>query len=303
MIVMKKKNDQKEEQREKESTLSEKEFSALLKEAMQDQAFGVPRPAEDFQRRLQMIPEQYPRTSRKRAWFFALFPAAGVAVVWVFLFFGQPPLGSLSLDPQKVTHGEPLQVLPTPLSPVVRPRPYPPIQRRAMSPPLPRQADVPSPLVAKGTLWEPLYAHQTQGKKTQRSHVLRDGAVLHPGDLVQWTYKSSALSYVFLVGMNQQGEIYPLLPRSPKQPALRLAQSQGSLPQVDGEVRAFRLDRYVGVERFFVFQADKSFSFEDVKRELLDAWEKSQQILEKMVLVSRFWSIYSVYFVKKVRED
>ncbi len=330
MIVVKKQDEIEDVKASKEA-----EFSDFLREAMQDPAFGVPRPSADLQQRLRAIPQQHPRSaSRSLTMWAALFPTAGVAAVLVFLFLGQPPIDPMTSTPsmlpppippptQRISHPPVVRrdTLPTlrrvepPVvrrdtpptlrgveTPAVR-RDTPPTLRRIEPPVLRRMAASPSGLVAKGTLWEPLYAHQRGAGLPRQSRILRDGVVLYPGDLVQWSYKISAPVYVFLVGMNRDGEVYPLLPQPPEPSAIRLERLQGSLPQADGEARAFRLDHYIGAERFFVFQSSKPFSFQEVKRELLSAWEISQKKIEKMVLVSTVWSIYTVYFVKKARED
>jgi len=314
MIVVKKQDKIEDVKASKEA-----EFSDFLREAMQDPAFGVPRPSADLQQRLRAIPQQHPRSaSRSLTMWAALFPTAGVAAVLVFLFLGQPPIDPMTSTPsmlpppippptQRISHPpvvrrDTLPTLRRVEPPVVR-RDTPPTLRRIEPPVLRRMAASPSGLVAKGTLWEPLYAHQRGAGLPRQSRILRDGVVLYPGDLVQWSYKISAPVYVFLVGMNRDGEVYPLLPQPPEPSAIRLERLQGSLPQADGEARAFRLDHYIGAERFFVFQSSKPFSFQEVKRELLSAWEISQKKIEKMVLVSTVWSIYTVYFVKKARED
>lgn len=259
----------------------DKDFFSKLKTQLQEEASSI-QPSQRLLDRLQMIPQNQPLPPPKHQQIFRwLGSFAGACTVLMFLFLSQP----IQQETQRT-----------------KPRPNP--TKPHAPPPLHRENALTAPkgpiiLVAKGSLWTPFFARGNQPQPTPR--VLRDGTVLYPNDLVQWSYRLGNPMFVFLVGMNQEGELYPMLPPKESSEALRIKAGKGALPQDNGQRRSFRLDRYLGKERFFVFQSSRPFSFQEIKNFLIPRWIKENKDIKKISIDSKRWSIYSVFFIKKER--
>lgn len=151
----------------------------------------------------------------------------------------------------------------------------------------------------KGESWRALYAHKKSTTSQVLSQELRDGVVLHPGDLLQFTYASGA-RYAMLVGANEKGELYQLYPRGGNL-AVRLNKTRGALPQEAGRSGSFRLDGYIGWERFYVLTRMTSFSFGEVRSSFRTMWLTGKHDLRTLRCIKGPWSCRSFLIQKRAR--
>lgn len=153
-------------------------------------------------------------------------------------------------------------------------------------------------LRAKGVSWQFLYARKGNAKGPRLlTREIKNGTVLHPNDLIQFAYQFSQPTHVAIVGMTEQGKSYILLDNGKKY-SLLVPKGKGALPQENGQVRAFELDRYLGKERFFVVTSSKPFSLQRFQQKLQEAWKKNHR-LAKMSDVPGPWRVSSVWIHKR----
>lgn len=163
-----------------------------------------------------------------------------------------------------------------------------------------RTQQKPDPIfVPKGDLWQVLYAHGNEhSDQSILTYELKDHAVLYPGDLVQFTYQTKQATYVMIVGMNQKGIVYPLVMSADKK-SLFIQPGKGAFPQNKGIARSFRLDQYIGKERFFIVRSRKALTFQSVQESLRKAWTKAGKNLSHVTKIPAPWSIMTVFFTKQ----
>jgi hypothetical protein len=256
-------------------------FSAYLRERMHPDHVSMPRPSPELLARLAKIPQENPakpRFSWRRLLLASLPPTLGIAALAAFWFFQSPDVTAPLLQPQTRDAGAKVVSLE------------------------PQTTDPAGLYVAKGASWRVLYAHQKDDGTTSPASLMRDGSTLYPGDLVQWTYNISTQRYVFFVGMNREGQIYPMLPAKEDAEAFLLSSGKGAFPQENGKAASFRLDRYVGAERFFVIQKKEPFSYAVVKAALQQAWKEARGDLRKLKPSLHNAEIESIFFKKAARE-
>ena len=256
-------------------------FSAYLRERMHPDHVSMPRPSPELLARLAKIPQENPekpRFSWRRLLLASLPPTLGIAALAAFWFFQSPDVTAPLLQPQPRDAGA-----------------------KAISL-KPQTGDPAGDYIAKGSLWRVLYAHQKDDGTTSSASLMRDGITLYSGDLVQWNYDIPTQRYVLFVGMNQDGQIYPMLPAKEDAEAFLLSSGKGAFPQEDGKAASFRLDRYVGAERFFVIQKKESFSYSVVKAALQQGWKEAKGDLRKLKPDIHGAEIESIFFKKASRE-
>ena len=156
-------------------------------------------------------------------------------------------------------------------------------------------------LIPKGNLWRILYAHEQAEPGAQlQTQELKNGTRLYPKDMIQFAYKIDKPTYVLIVGMNDQGTIYPLVQEA-SGGSLLLKPGKGAFPRQRGSVKSFRLDRYIGQERFFVVSSLKPFRYARLKQALHTHWNKQSRNLRALENVPGPWSTYTVHFLKRTR--
>ncbi|TNE44378.1 MAG: DUF4384 domain-containing protein [Deltaproteobacteria bacterium] len=150
----------------------------------------------------------------------------------------------------------------------------------------------------KGFHWNMLYAH-THGssKGTLSTCKARNGEVLHPDDVVQFTYKLSKPAYVVVAGLTQKGDIYPLVLGQNKQSAKAEA-GKGVFPRRGARVKSFQLDGYLGFERFFFIVSSKPVAWNTIKGFLSKAWSQQKDV-RRLRPASKQWKVESVWIHKK----
>lgn len=116
---------------------------------------------------------------------------------------------------------------------------------------------------------------------------------LRAGDFIQFSYTSLKPRYLMVVGMNQSGESYVMIPFS-KQRSVRVHAGEGKLPTDS----SFELDDYVGLERFFCFYSSRSFSFQSVRDALRSRFEEEGKDLKKLKRVPGPWHVQSLLIHK-----
>ncbi|TNE52563.1 MAG: hypothetical protein EP343_00075 [Deltaproteobacteria bacterium] len=130
---------------------------------------------------------------------------------------------------------------------------------------------------------------QTKAKRARYKQVLL------PRDLVQFVYEVPGPRYVMIAGINQQGEVFLLYHVQEK--SVKVSRLQGSLPQ--GE--SFRMDNYVGLERYFLVASTKPFAWSSLKQALLRTWSKQGKSLSRFRTLAGPWQVMSFLIEKKAK--
>lgn len=155
--------------------------------------------------------------------------------------------------------------------------------------------------IEKGLLtpqWRMLYVHHptSQGSRdpisTPRDAV--DGQVLHPRDLVQFSYEVPEDFHVMIVSINSSGKVDPFVPLV-QMHSVAVQKGKGSLPRQ----RSLILDEYIGPERFFVLYRKKPFTFTQIRKFLYDAWLQSGRNVIKLRIPSATWQSRTFLIHKK----
>ncbi len=130
---------------------------------------------------------------------------------------------------------------------------------------------------------------QTKAKRARYKQVLL------PRDLVQFVYEVPGPRYVMIAGINQRGEVFLLYHVQEK--SVKVSRLQGSLPQ--GE--SFRMDNYVGLERYFLVASTKPFAWSSLKQALLRSWAKQGKSLSRFRTLAGPWQVMSFLIEKKTK--
>jgi len=161
----------------------------------------------------------------------------------------------------------------------------------------PAAPTLPPTLIAKGVSWRILCAQPRQGKtKGMLAQELKPGQRLRPGALVQFEYRTSQPIYALIVGINQTGQVYPLVQRKDGH-SIRLSRGSGVLPRQGGQARAFKLDRYIGQERFLIAYAARAFTYEALRSAIRRVWKRKPSLTSLEQLPGP-WQTTSTLFVK-----
>lgn len=155
-------------------------------------------------------------------------------------------------------------------------------------------------LVPKGTLWRILYARPRRGKtKGMLAHELKQGQRLRPGDMVQFVYQTPKPVHTLIIGINQRGEIYPLIP-SKAGKSILLPKGSGVLPQQKGRASAFLLDHYIGHECFLIITAARPLSYKALRNAVGKMWRENPR-LQRLQKLPGDWEVTAIVFVKVPR--
>lgn len=164
----------------------------------------------------------------------------------------------------------------------------------------PEDIKLPPTLEQKGSYWQALYAHYRSGGKAIKTRELHNRTVLYPGDLLQFTYKLRTRGFVFIVGVTEDGTLYPLHPRK-SQHAAPIERGKGLLPCQGSRCGAVRLDRYIGLERFFVLESGRPFTLQEVRRALTLDWSDASRDLHKLKKITGHWQCTTFLIEKRKR--
>lgn len=154
----------------------------------------------------------------------------------------------------------------------------------------------------KVAIWKPK-SRQASSSTILRALYFRKGSpyskwakskqTLAPGDFLQFSLHTSLRAHAMIVGMNQKGEVYVVVP------------FQGKVSRVldAGRVRlpaegSFELDDYLGWERFYLFTAKKSFTFQQVKGSLQRSFVASGKAIRTLRAVPGPWDVTSLLIQK-----
>lgn len=154
---------------------------------------------------------------------------------------------------------------------------------------------VPSPLVAKGLNIKMLHTLREEPHRFSQTYVTRSGTKLAQGDLIQFTYVFPSRLHVLLGGMNQQGELFPLVVSKTGQ-SVQVKSKAGAFP----ERKSFKLDNYLGQERYFFVVSTKPFAWHTIKAKLTKSWQKHKD-LQRSFSLPKPWQISSFFIVKTKR--
>ncbi|MEM1009969.1 MAG: zf-HC2 domain-containing protein [Myxococcota bacterium] len=150
-------------------------------------------------------------------------------------------------------------------------------------------------LVAKGTMFRMLYSKpKSNGRGYTKTHVLKDGMILSPRDLVQFTYTLPYEAHLMIVGLNREGEVFPVLTKQQSS----LVQPAGTM--VYPQAGSFTMDDYLGEEKYFLFVQKAAFSFQQIRRLLKKRYKRAQGRLQS-IRFPKGQLVLDLYLRKRVR--
>lgn len=122
---------------------------------------------------------------------------------------------------------------------------------------------------------------------------LQKEAVLYGGDLLQFSYVAATPKHIMVVGLNDQGKPFPVIPGegNDSQP---IQAGIGKLPPND----SLELDDYVGAERYFFFASDRPFTYTQVKQAIALQFAKSRRV-QGLTNVPGPWQMISLLIQKQ----
>ena len=156
--------------------------------------------------------------------------------------------------------------------------------------------------IPKGTTFEikMFYArHNKKGSYGQTQQLQKSGATFFPNDELQFAYQTKKPTHTMIVGINDKGEVYTLFVGKNGESTL-LKKGSGTL---SNSGRSFRLDDYVGQERFYVLYANKSFNWKVIKHSLLSSWNKSNKNIKQFSFVPKNVQHHTVWIHRKKRPN
>lgn len=136
--------------------------------------------------------------------------------------------------------------------------------------------------------------HFRQG--SPHSNWLRSKQTVAPGDFLQFSLHAQQNTHVMIVGMNEKGETYVVVPFQGKTSQMFSA-GRGRLPP-EG---SFELDDYVGWERFFLFSSNRPFTSAQTKRALYRSFVASGKAIRTLKDVPGPWRVSSLLIRKTVK--
>jgi len=158
----------------------------------------------------------------------------------------------------------------------------------------PRKRKVPG-VIAKGWSAHMHFGHRIGPGHYEKTQEVQDGQVLYPEDVVQFSYKTTQPKTLMIVGINAQGEVFPLILSSQKT-SVTLKTLFGTLPKG----RSFFMDDYVGQERYFVITSSKTFTWQAVQKALKGSWQTHKD-LKKLKELPGPWEIRTWWLTKRKR--
>lgn len=152
-------------------------------------------------------------------------------------------------------------------------------------------------IVFKGWRAEMLYARYNQ--KAQGSYsptqTLQQSASLSARDLIQFKYQVPKAAHMMIVGLNDKGEVFPLVVSKDKH-SQKVKAGSGRFPRE----QAFQLDHYIGLERYFLVVANKRFSFQKLQSMIRKTWKENKSDTERLNQLSQSWQIRT-WVVRKTK--
>ncbi len=132
-------------------------------------------------------------------------------------------------------------------------------------------------------------------KGQSSSQVARSRLVLHPGDVIQFTYAvRQKAAHVLVASLNPKGVASPVI--SADEQSKRLTSGKGQFPSLE-------LDDELGQEKLFVFVSDKAFAWTTVQAKLQQAFQKAQGDLNKLGPIAGPWKVQSYLLVRQARSQ
>jgi len=128
------------------------------------------------------------------------------------------------------------------------------------------------------------------------SRWLRPNEPLFPGDFVQFSYRSFHIHQALVLGINQKGEIYDVLPGRPRV-SFSILPEKARLPAT----RALELDDYKGEECFVMVYAQTPFTFQEVASVLTRAFLRAKGHLKDLYIERSDWSFQKICIQKKAQ--
>ena len=147
----------------------------------------------------------------------------------------------------------------------------------------------------KGIHFKMLHSRRLKSGTFSPSKATKSGIVLVAGDLLQFTYHFPKRLHLIIGGINQQGETFPLVV-SKKGESIQPKSLKGAFPNS----RAFKLDKYIGKERYFAVSSPKAFTWKALQKILKKRWQKDKALQHPFKL-PKPWQIRSFLIIKKAK--
>lgn len=176
----------------------------------------------------------------------------------------------------------------TPLLPSRRQLPY-----KHQAPNKPKQAK-PNHLLAKGFPLQMFYA-ANHFPMVFAAKPIAEGQVVHPSDLIQFHYQTRQSAHIMVVGLSDQKAIFSYVPLNGKR-SQPVQAGVGRLPE-----KALALDETLGAEKFYLIVSHKPFTFEEVRKMLLEGWSETKGKLRSLHLGRKGWQVKSFLVHKQIR--
>lgn len=131
----------------------------------------------------------------------------------------------------------------------------------------------------------------------KKSFAARTNQVLHPGDLIQFTYQLPQDAHVMVVSLDTKGKVEKYIPFSRRDKSLLTKAGKGSWPGRS----ALELDDSLGEERIIVVVAAKPFSYASLKAATERAYQEAGGRLKNLRFKTSRWSVKMFTIHKRQR--
>ena len=166
--------------------------------------------------------------------------------------------------------------------------PTPPDKNASKSP---KHRMHPYRLRIKGVSVQMLHQH----KRHKNSTRTQKGAILHPGDFVQFAYNTTKSFHLMIISIDAKGKISRYVPLGEQ--SLLVKPGKGSIPKDE----AIELDDALGMEYFLILTSNKHFKYKDVLKETKKALKVSKGAPKSIQFSKSHWKVQQITWIKKTK--